>query len=224
MMEWPLQREGRVAGWGLAEPVPSGSACGHRQEQFLTGLPTFLQPLRPPDHRLSGWRAASGSGPRLGLGGSEVETKPLGSQPLPFSPGILGVGRGVGGGPLCHQSPFSSPTAFPASTLGWVQVQVSCTFGSRRMCGWSHMGCGQGPQSLCDQRDTGSCIAQRTFPSPARPGHRHGLHSALMEEIKEVGDLETPWLTSGPWARRRAFQSQGACRSKEEELEAAGSL
>lgn len=124
VMEWPLQREGRVTRWGLAEPVPSGRACGHRQEQFLTGLPTLLQPLRPPDHRFSGWRAASGSGPRLGWGPVRSRPSLLGPSPShsPFGDsrgGKKGWG-GKGGAALCHQGSCSSPTALPESTLGWV--------------------------------------------------------------------------------------------------------
>lgn len=94
VMKWPLQREGRVVGSGLAEPVPSGRACGHRQEQFLTGLPTSLQPPRPPDHRLSGRRAASGSGPRLGWGAVRSRPSPLGPSPSHSLRGFWGWAEG----------------------------------------------------------------------------------------------------------------------------------
>lgn len=89
-------------GQGGRRACPCWSTRGHRQEEFLTGLPTLPWPLRPPDHRLSG-KAASGSSPRHGWG-SEVgpETRAGGSS---WHPGLgqhgpAAPGKGEHGGPL----------------------------------------------------------------------------------------------------------------------------
>lgn len=111
----------KAAGAGPGPLIPTGSACGHCQEEFLTGPPTLPQPLWPPDHRLSPENSFQ-VWPRRARG-HEVEQSPWApappSSPPSSPPWASGGGQRWGQplplGPASPHSPRRAPQAWSGS-------------------------------------------------------------------------------------------------------------